>query len=84
MQCPLQVYCLEIPVFFREHFNGAYRVETYYFTKQLAELPIYLALPILFSTIVYWMVGFNSDVERFFIFIGIIVLISQTVISFGK
>ena len=53
----LQVFCLELPIFMREHFNGTYRVDTYFITKQMAELPIFLTLPIVFTSIVYWMVS---------------------------
>ncbi len=80
----INVFCLELPVFLREHFNGAYRVETYYLTKQLAEVPIYLILPVILSSIIYWMVGMNDEFERFLIFMLIIVLLTQAVTSWGK
>ena len=75
---------MELPIFLREHFNGSYRVDTYYITKQLAELPIFLVLPCVFVSIFYWMVGLNSEIDRFFICMGIIVLLVQVVLGFGK
>ena len=68
----------------REHFNGAYRVETYYLTKQLAELPIFLVLPVIFTSIMYWMVGLNPEFERFVICALIILLLTQVVVSWGE
>ena len=80
----LLVFCMELPIFLREHFNGTYRVDTYFITKQLAELPIYLTTPIIFTSIFYWMVGMNPDIDRFFIALLIFELLVQTVISFGR
>ena len=45
------VYCSELGVVLREHFNGAYRLDLYFFARQIAELPVLLALPIAFITI---------------------------------
>ncbi len=77
------MFCLELPIFLREHFNGAYRVEVYYLSKQLAELPIFLILPVIFSSIVYWMVGLNSEFERFLICTLIILTLTQVVVGWG-
>ncbi|TRY79220.1 hypothetical protein TCAL_12520, partial [Tigriopus californicus] len=79
----MNVFSLELPIFLREHFNGMYRVDVYYICKQLAELPIFLAFPILFVSIYYWMVGLNPLAGRFFVTMAIATLITQVVISFG-
>ena len=80
----LLVFCMELPIFLREHFNGTYRVDSYFITKQLAELPIYLTTPVIYVSIYYWMVGLNPDIDRFFIALLIFELLVQTVISFGR
>ncbi len=80
----MNVFCLELPVLLREHFNGTYRVEIYYITKQLADLPFYVILPIILTSIIYWMVGFNDDIERFLMFIIIIIILTQVVTGWGK
>merc|ERR1719445_63730 len=36
-------FCSEIPIFLREHFNGMYRTDTYFFAKLLVEAPIIIA-----------------------------------------
>ncbi|XP_059079534.1 protein white-like [Tigriopus californicus] len=79
----VNVFCLELPIFMREHFNGSYRVDTYFLTKQLAELPVYIVMPVVFVSIFYWLVGLNPDGGRFVIAIVIAICLVQAVISFG-
>jgi hypothetical protein len=50
----------------------------------MAELPVYLILPAIFMSIGYWMVGMNAATDRFFIAVGIAVLIANVASSFGK
>ncbi len=80
----INVFCQELPIFLREHFNGMYRTDVYYICKQIAEVPIFLLIPVLFISIFYWMVGFNEEVDRFFYCMLITVLVVQVVVSFGK
>ena len=61
------IFCAEIPIFLREQQNNMYRIDLYFVTKQLAELPFFLITPILFNVIFYWMVGLNPNAERFVI-----------------
>lgn len=46
-----------MPLFLREHWNGLYRTDVYFITRNLAELPIYLIGPAGFMAIAYFMVG---------------------------
>ncbi len=80
----INVFCAELPIFLREHFNGMYRTDVYYLCKQLAELPIFLLIPIIFVCIYYWMVGFNEEVDRFLVCNLIVILVVQVVVSFGQ
>ena len=41
------------------------------------DLPLYLVEPVILTTILYWMVGLNSDVGRFFVACGIVLLVTQ-------
>lgn len=50
-----------MPTFRREHHNGMYRVDIYFLCKMVAEIPIFLALPVLFVCITYWMIGMCVD-----------------------
>ena len=66
---------MELPIFLREHFNGMYRTDVYFISKQLAELPSFIVSPILFVAIFYYMVGLNPDFKRFVICCLIILLV---------
>ena len=80
----INVICMELPIFLREHFNGMYRTDVYFLTKQLAELPLFLVTPIIFVGIMYYMVGLNTAIQHFLISCGILELLTQAVVSFGE
>ena len=46
------------------------------------DLPLYLVEPVILTTILYWMVGLNSDVGRFFVACGIVLLVTQVALLF--
>jgi len=79
----INVFCLELPIFLREHFNGMYRTDVYFLTKQLAELPFFVIFTAVFLSILYFMVGFNGLFAKFMISLGILELLTQCVVSFG-
>jgi len=79
----INVFCLELPIFLREHFNGMYRTDTYFICRQLAELPIFLLLPLVFLAVIYYMVGLNAPFAKFATTLAIIELMTQAVASFG-
>ena len=80
----INVICMELPIFLREHFNGMYRTDVYFLTKQLAELPLFLVTPVIFVGIMYYMVGLNPLFQKFLICCGILELLTQAVVSFGE
>mmetsp|Transcript_9789 Transcript_9789/g.7368 ORF Transcript_9789/g.7368 Transcript_9789/m.7368 type:complete len:178 (+) Transcript_9789:245-778(+) len=51
------VFAAERPVFLREQANQMYSVGAYYQTKVLAEFPIVILTPIIFSSILYFGIG---------------------------
>eukprot|EP00668_Euglena_longa_P010990 GGOE01013334.1.p1 GENE.GGOE01013334.1~~GGOE01013334.1.p1 ORF type:complete len:710 (-),score=241.62 GGOE01013334.1:918-2837(-) len=67
----------------REHANGMYGIFPYYFSKFSSELPFQILLPVIFSSIFYWLVNLNPGVGQFFIFMGIIILLNMTASSLG-
>ncbi|CAL8147556.1 unnamed protein product [Orchesella dallaii] len=79
----INVFCQELPIFLREHFNGMYRTDVYFLAKTLAELPLYIIFPLIFTAICYYMVGFNSSWDRFLITCAIVVLVANVACSFG-
>ncbi|XP_069194457.1 protein white isoform X2 [Procambarus clarkii] len=79
----VNAFCAELPVFLREHFNGMYRTDVYYLCKNLAELPIALLQPAVFTAITYYMIGLEPPAQNFFICMAILMLVANSAISFG-
>jgi len=55
----------------------------YLFNFSNIKLPKYVIFPFIMVTIVYWMTNLNNDVGRFFICVGIIILVANCSVSFG-
>lgn len=79
----VNTFCAQLPVFLREHFNGMYRTDVYFLAKNVAEIPLSIVTPIVIISISYFMVGMNPLAERFFIAMGVLVIVSNAVTSFG-
>lgn len=79
----VNAFCVELPIFLREHFNGMYRTDVYYLSKNVAEFPFTVVLPLLFLSIAYYMIGLYAPAKNFFICFGILVLVSNAATSFG-
>ena len=60
-----------------------YRADVYFLCKQLAEVPIFVFLPVAFLSIFYWMVGLNLSFIRFIFCLVIVELQVQVVIGFS-
>lgn len=67
----------------REYGSGMYRPDSYYVTKNLAEMPVFVLLPIFVGCINYYMIGFNKDVDAFLYFLVVGILISSIGVSYG-
>ena len=57
---------MERALFLRERLNKSYSVAAYFWGRSFAEFPFHIALPILTTSILYYAIGLNSSVERFF------------------
>jgi len=68
----------------REHLNGMYRTDVYFLSKTLAELPLFLFLPVLFLSVPYYLIGLNPDPMRFALALLVITLVANVATSFGK
>ena len=75
MQNVLLTFPAERVVYAKEYNSGLYGVIPYYFSKIIIELPFIMILPWLFIGIIYYVVKFNAEVERFFILGGCIVCV---------
>ena len=58
----------------KERSTGTYRLSAYFVGKVLAETPLELVMPIVFSVITYWMVGLADDGGSFVFFVVIMCL----------
>ena len=56
----------ERPVFLREQANKMYDVVPYYFAKTIAEIPVFTIIPLIFTAITYFLVGYNDNTTQFF------------------
>ncbi|VVD00448.1 unnamed protein product [Leptidea sinapis] len=52
------VFCSELPIFIREHHSGMYRADVYFLSKTLAEAPVFATIPLVFTTVAYYMIGY--------------------------
>lgn len=58
----------ERAVVVRERAAGTYRVSAYFLGKVGADLLVQLGYPVLFSCIVYFLIGYQTDAGKFFLF----------------
>lgn len=79
----INVFCAELPIFLREHRNGMYRTDVYFISKTLAEAPIFIAVPLLFTIVAYPMVGLYPGVDHFFVAAMVVALVANVSTSFG-
>ena len=61
-----------------------YRVDAYFLSKQLADLPMFLFIPVFFISILYHMVKLNPDTARFLVLLVGGIALSLTMTGLGK
>ena len=74
---------MELPIFIRESRGRLYRADTYFLGKTIAELPLFLAVPLIFTGICYPMIGLKWGFSYFFNACLIVTLIANVSTSFG-
>ncbi|KAK3582003.1 hypothetical protein CHS0354_030955 [Potamilus streckersoni] len=79
----VNAFPIELPIFLREYGIGLYRVDSYFLSKMLAELPTFIIIPFILVCIDYWMVGLYDSAEAFLICAGILLLVANICVSFG-
>ena len=65
----------------RERQAGSYQVSSYFLAKTVVDFTTSLWSPILFSSIVYFMIGYQKDPRKFFIFVLFMILNTQAPMS---
>jgi ATP-binding cassette subfamily G (WHITE) protein 2 len=66
----------------RERAAGTYHVSAYFMSKLAADIPNILS-PMLFSVIVYWLVGLQANVAKFFMFMVFMILCTLAATSYA-
>lgn len=79
----LSIFSKEKIIFLREHKLGYYKLAAYFLSKVLVELPYQIFFPMLLVTISYYMIGFRSDLQYFFILMLIAVLTALNGMAMG-
>lgn len=72
-----------MPVFLRESRSNLYRTDTYFLGKTVAELPLFLVIPLIFTSITYPMIGLRADWTAFAITCALVTLVANVSTSFG-
>ncbi|EFO83464.1 hypothetical protein GCK72_010816 [Caenorhabditis remanei] len=75
------VITAELPIVLRENANGVYRTSAYFLAKNIAELPQYIILPVLYNTIVYWLSGLYPNFWNYCFASLVTILITNVAIS---
>lgn len=79
----LTVFGTEVPVFQREYTSNMYSLPAYFFSRWFVDLPSHVLMPMLFSAICYFMIGYQETVDKFFWFSLIMVLMDNCGASIG-
>ncbi|RXN11971.1 ATP-binding cassette sub-family G member 2-like protein [Labeo rohita] len=77
-----ELFIIERKLFVHEYISGYYRVSVYFLSKVLSDILFLRTIPgIIFSCVIYWMIGLKATAEAFFIFLFSIVLVSYAATS---
>lgn len=79
----IDVFCNELPVFLRESRAKLYRTDAYFLGKMLAELPLFIAVPVVFTSIAYPMIGLRPGMVHFSWACLTVILVANVSTSFG-
>ncbi|CAI5784683.1 ATP-binding cassette sub-family G member 2-like isoform X1 [Podarcis lilfordi] len=75
----IELFVVEKKIFIHEYISGYYRISAYFFSKLMADLIPMRTLPsIIFTSIVYFMLGLKPTAEAFFIMMFTLMMVSYT------
>lgn len=81
--CVVNIFCSEMPIFLREHNSGMYTVNSYFVMRNVAELPFFTVIPLIYGFILYYPIGFNAPIDAFLYFTVVGIAISLVGVSYG-
>ncbi|KAJ2797856.1 hypothetical protein H4R21_004155, partial [Coemansia helicoidea] len=70
-------------VFLRESQGGYYALPAYFLSKNIIELPIQVIMPIIYSSISYWLLGLRHDGVKFIVYTVTAIALNLCGFSFG-
>lgn len=79
----IAVFTTQRDIIRRERASRSYRAITAYLAKLSSQLPLVIFATILFAVPVYWMVGLQADVVKFFTWLAIVVVHAFTATCLG-
>ncbi|CAG8642198.1 4005_t:CDS:10, partial [Acaulospora morrowiae] len=83
MMFTISSFPLDLTILNKERQSRSYRLLSYFFSKQVAELPLSIVHPAIFVIVVYWVSGLVADGERFIAYLLVVLLTTLTAQSFG-
>ncbi|CAH2301370.1 ATP-binding cassette sub-family G member 2 isoform X1 [Pelobates cultripes] len=80
----IELFIVEKKIFIHEYISGYYRLSSYYFSKLMADfIPMRTMPSIIFTCIIYFMIGFKPTAGAFFTMMFTLMMISYTATSMG-
>ncbi|XP_054875894.1 broad substrate specificity ATP-binding cassette transporter ABCG2d [Poeciliopsis prolifica] len=73
-----ELFIAERNLFVHEYISGYYRVSVYFLSKILCDLAMRTVTSVIFSAVVYFLIGLKSTVEAFLIFTFTVTLVAYT------
>uniref|UniRef100_A0AAQ6IDH7 ABC transporter domain-containing protein n=1 Tax=Anabas testudineus TaxID=64144 RepID=A0AAQ6IDH7_ANATE len=73
-----ELFIIERKLFVHEYISGYYRVSVYFLSKILSDITLRTITSVIFSCIVYFMIGLKSTVAAFFTFTLTVTLVAYT------
>ncbi|KAM5191265.1 broad substrate specificity ATP-binding cassette transporter ABCG2 [Mantella aurantiaca] len=78
----IELFIVEKKIFIHEYISGYYRLSSYFFSKLIGDLlPLRTMPSIIFTCIIYFMIGFKPTVGCFFTMMFTLMMISYTATS---
>ncbi|XP_054447731.1 broad substrate specificity ATP-binding cassette transporter ABCG2-like [Pteronotus mesoamericanus] len=78
----VELFVVEKKLFMHEYISGYYRVSSYFFGKLLSDfLPMRMLPSIIFTCIIYFLLGFKPTVESFFIMMFTLMMVAYSASS---
>ncbi|KAM3622955.1 uncharacterized protein V6R79_005337 [Siganus canaliculatus] len=73
-----ELFILERKLFVHEYISGYYRVSVYFLSKILSDIALRTVTSVIFSCVVYFMIGLKMTAEAFFVFTLTVTLVANT------